>query len=332
VPPTRKTTRLALAAVLLTLLAPACGSPDRSAPAPGGQGAGSAQQTWPRTITHAMGRTELPRQPRRVVALDNSYVEATMLLGAEVVGFTEYRGITDTLPDYLGDDRTAHAGRAVSVGTVEEPGLEQIAALKPDLIVSAKVRHEALYAQLAQIAPTIMSETTGPTWKQNITFLGRSLGREDVARRELAAYQTEAKKVGDAIRAEAGDPKISVVRFLDGPTRLYQKASFSGTVLQDAGLSRPRSQDVDDFDLEIGEERIALADGDKIFVATFDDEKRTGSATKASFAANPLWKPLAEKVVEVPDATWMTSVSVQGAYRVLADLAQAYGVPGPSTR
>ena len=36
------------------------------------------------------------------------------------------------------------------------------------------------------------------------------------------------------------------------------------------------------------------------------------------------------EVVEVDDQTWMTAVSIQGAYFVLADIAEAFDVPAPA--
>ncbi|PRY61455.1 iron complex transport system substrate-binding protein [Knoellia remsis] len=321
----------ALAALLISLLLglTACGS-GGSADEPAASGGASGEGgTWPRTITHAMGTTEIKKQPVRVLALDNSYAEATLALQAQLVGFTQYRGLGETLPDYLGDARTAYAKDAKSVGTLAEPNLEQIAALQPDLIISAKVRHEKIYPQLSKIAPTVMSETTGAQWKDNMTMFGKALGKEDLAAQILGDYEKAAAEVGKAVNAKAGNPTISVVRFLDGPTRLYQKASFTGIILEDAGLARPPSQDVDDFAAEISEEKIKDADADKIFVTTYDAEDDKGTKTREQFAANPLWAPLAPKVVQVDDGTWMTSVSVQGAYVVLADLAKTFGVDAP---
>lgn len=49
-----------------------------------------------------------------------------------------------------------------------------------------------------------------------------------------------------------------------------------------------------------------------------------------TFRQNPLWAPLAPRVVEVKDAEWMSAVSVQGAYHILADIAKAFDVPGPT--
>ncbi|GAA1586156.1 iron-siderophore ABC transporter substrate-binding protein [Kribbella sancticallisti] len=295
----------------------------------GAAGAG-ASDGFPRTVEHAMGTTEIKTKPKRVVALDTSFVDATLIMDTPVVGYTDYRTINGKLPDYLGEDRTTYGSESESVGTLAEPNLEKIAALKPDLIVSAKVRHEKLYEQLSKIAPTIMSETTGPTWKDNIRLEAKALGQEELADKELSAYEAAAKSVGAAINAKANNPKISVVRFVDGPTRLYQNSSFSGIVLKDAGLARPKPQDVNDFAAEISAERIKDADGDAIFVATYSDDKGLSKKTADQFKANPLWKPLAPKVHEVQDITWMTAVGLQGAWEILTDLAKTFDVPAPS--
>lgn len=319
----RFTALLAVAALTLS----ACGSSD-SGDAP--DAAGASAVGFPRTVEHAMGKTEIKTKPKRVVALDASFVDATLILDTPVVGYTDYRSINGKLPDYLGDDRTTYGSEAQAVGTLAEPNLEKIAELDPDLIITAKVRHEKLYDQLSAIAPTIMSETTGPTWKDNIRLEAKALGEEDLAEKELSSYENAAKTVGDAINAKAGNPTISVVRFVDGPTRLYQNASFSGIVLKDAGLKRPAPQDVNGFALEISPERIKDADADAIFVATYADEKGLSAKTAAQFQANPLWKPLAAKVHEVPDLTWMTAVGLQGAWSILTDLAKTFDVPAPA--
>lgn len=317
-----------LAGVALVALA-GCGSstdtatPDKTTTS---ASAAPASDGFPRTIEHAMGTTEIKVKPKRILALDASYVDNTLLLDHEVIGFTSYRSIEDKLPDYLGADRETYAKNAVSVGTLEEPSLEKIYQLKPDLIVSAKVRHEKIYKELSAIAPTIMSESTGPTWKENVRLLAKALGEEKKADAEIGEYEKRAKAIGDEINAKAGNPTISVVRFVDGPTRLYQKASFSGIVLKDAGLARPKSQDVEDFAAEISEERIADADADHIFVTTYIDESDAAVKTKAKFEQNPLWKLLKGEVHEVDDALWMTPVSIQGAHFILDDLAKTFGV------
>jgi iron complex transport system substrate-binding protein len=282
----------------------------------------TADSSYPRTITHDKGKTVIPARPQRIVALDNSLVEAVVLLkGPLVGGISSYRDLKG-FPAYLGPA----VKDTKEVGPMESPDVEAVAALKPDLIVSATIRHDALYDELSKIAPTVFVKTTGPQWQQNITTLGGVLGAEDEATKALADYKQRAKTIGDAINTKAGSPTISVVRFLDGPTRLMQKATFIGSILKDAGLARPTSQDVEDFALEVGEEQIRQADGGHIFVTSFSG----GQAAKERFERNPLWKQLqgvkAGNVHDVPDEIWMTSVSIQGAQLVLDDLAKTFAV------
>ncbi|WP_019201922.1 ABC transporter substrate-binding protein [Tsukamurella sp. 1534] len=316
-------TRVATAAIAVGLLT-ACGSGEPSTTTSSSAAGGAG---FPRTVEHALGSTTIPAQPQRVAALDASFVDATLMLDTKVVAFTEYNQLGDKLPGYLGKSGTAYGAEAQPVGKLASPSLEKLAGIKPDLVVSAKVRHDKIYPQLSSIAPTVFSETTGPTWKDNIRLLSRALGKESLADQRIAEYEAQAKKVGDAVKAKAGpDTTISVVRFVEGPTRLYAKKSFSGIVLQDAGLARPAPQDVDQFTVEINPEQIPMADGTKIFVTT-NGEK--GGPSRGAFLQNPLWQPLAPKAVEVNDAEWMSSVSVQGAYRILSDIAKGFDVPGP---
>jgi iron complex transport system substrate-binding protein len=308
-----------LAGLALFVGASACGTSNPTGDSGGGVG---TETGWPRTITHDKGSTEIKAKPQRIVALDNSLVEAVVLLGRPLVGgISSYRNLK-TFPDYLGDA----VKDTKELGPLDNPNLELIASLRPDLIVSATVRHDALYDKLSAIAPTIFVKTTGPIWKDNIILLGKALGEETRAAQELARYEARARQIGDDINAKAGNPTISVVRFVDGPTRLMARASFIGIILADAGLRRPPSQDKDEFATEISEEQIELADADHIFVTTYSG----GEEHKRRFEANPLWKRLsavqAGNLHEVKDELWMTSVSVQGAHFVLDDLASTFQV------
>ncbi|MFF8972238.1 ABC transporter substrate-binding protein [Streptomyces sp. NPDC014995] len=302
----------------------ACGGPDGSAATTdSAAAAGEKSAGFPRTIEHHKGSTEIKAKPQRIVALDNSLVEAVVALDGKLVGgIGAYRDQKE-FPPYLGDA----VKDTKDVGPLESPNLEAVAALKPDLIVSATVRHDDLYEQLGEIAPTVFVETTGPLWKDNITLLGKALGEEAKAEEKLAAYETRAKKIGDAINAKEGDPTVSMVRFLDGPTRIYLRKTFSGIILEDMGLARPKNQqDPELFNLEISEEQIAQADADVIFYSSYSG----GEERKEKFFANPLWKRLTAvkngAVHEVKDEIWMTSVSLQGADLVLDDMADIFEV------
>ncbi|MEV0378593.1 iron-siderophore ABC transporter substrate-binding protein [Nonomuraea sp. NPDC050643] len=319
--------RVLVGTLLMAGLA-ACGS--TSTPA-----AGPASSAAPfRTIEHAMGQTVIPAQPKRVVALDQSFVDAVLTLETPVVGYTTYRSIDDKLPDYLGTVAEQYGKEATPVGTLEQPSLEKVMALKPDLIVSAKVRHEALYDKLSKIAPTVFSETTGAIWKDNIRLMGRALGKEDLAETRIKAFEERAATIGTAVKEKQGGtlPTISVVRFAGEPTvRLYVENSYSGVVLKDVGFPRPKSQPAqpDAIAVDVSQERIADLDADHIFVATYPDP--TSDGPKEKFVGNPLWGKLKGDKHEVSDLTWMSAVGIQGAHAILDDLAKLFEVDPAKT-
>lgn len=308
------------AAVALTLSACGGGAEQADSGTSGSGGAGD-ESGFPRTVENALGSTEIPAEPERIVTLDPSFTDAAITLGGHVVGYATFFSGEEPLPEYLGEDAQKYAGDAENLGMVTEPSLEKLAALQPDLILSAKVRHEDIADKLSKIAPTVMSETTGPTWKENTLLVGEAIGQEDAAKKKIAAYEKRAAAIGKEINAKAGDPTISVVNFRSDGSRLYQKASFIGVVLSDAGLARPPSQDVDDFAADFSQERIEAADADYIFVtATQADD------VQKKFQNNPLWGQLKGKTVPVDASHWIVGTGLPTAHLVLDDLAETFGV------
>lgn len=317
---------IAVGALALGLAA--CQSPSADEATP----EASSDSGFPVTIEHAMGETTIPERPVRVVALDPSYVDATLLLGAELVGYAEYRQDPENpFAPYLGDvsDETADA---VNVGTIAEPDLEKILELEPDLIISAKVRQEALYPQLSKIAPTVFSESTGPTWKENVVLLGTALGLQDEAEAAVAEYEERAAAVGEQILAENPDATYSLVRFAGEDTaRLYSSDSFIGEIMADMGLPRPADapDTTDSIFVPLSAENILQADASVIMVSAWEPEGAEGDASRAQreqFESNPLWERLTGEVLPVDDTTFVSSVSIQGAHAVITELAEHYGV------
>ncbi|MEU7104748.1 iron-siderophore ABC transporter substrate-binding protein [Streptomyces sp. NPDC046215] len=322
----RRVSAALLAVIISGSALAACGGDgekdDESKPAASADG-------FPRSITHAMGTTEIKKKPRRVVVLDTGELDDVTMLGIKPVGAVSPHMKTEGgFPAYLGDK----IKDTKDVGPMAEPNIERIMSLKPDLILSSKVRHAKVYDKLKGIAPTVFTETTGAPWKDNLKVHAKALGLEKEAATAMDAYEKRAKALGEEIKKKNDGtmPTASVVRFVAGPTRLYQKQSFSGIVLSDIGLRRPESQDVDEPMLEVSPEQIDKADADLVFVTVADDPKKT---QQGAVQENPLWKGLEavknDKVVQVPDETWMSGIGIQAANRVLDDIAKAAGVDAP---
>ncbi|SCG62586.1 iron complex transport system substrate-binding protein [Micromonospora echinaurantiaca] len=273
-----------------------------------------------REITHAMGTTNVPAEPKRVVVLDTDKIDTALSLGITPVGAAT-AGEARSWPTYFGEDKLAGIKE---VGVLTEPDLEAINALKPDLILGSKFRQEKFYDELAAIAPTVFTEKVGITWKENFLLDGKALGKEQQAKDLLTTYETRAKEFGTKL-GDAANRKISIVRFVPGNIRVYGPDSFSGIVIGDTGLGRPERQQLANkedkrFDL-VSPERVNEVDGDVIFVTAYG-EKAAGEQAKVT--AGSLWKGLsavkAGKTYVVSDEIWMTGIGVGAANKIVDDL------------
>lgn len=316
------------AAVTAGLLATAaCGGGSDKDTDDTGSSSAASDSAFPRTVEHAMGEAEIKERPQRVVALDMTFVDATLALETPVVGYTTFASPDEELPAYFGEDAEEYGKEATPVGMLAEPDLEKITALEPDLILSAKVRHEKLYDQLSAIAPTLFTEDTGATWKENLGLVGEALGQEELAEEKVGAFEERAQAIGDAVREkDGGNPEVSVVRFVDGPTRLYKEDTYIGVLVNDLGFDKPADAQGTGFNADVSEEQIKKVDADDIFVTAYPDPQGASEKSRDKYTSNPLWKQLKGEVHEVDDITWMIAVGLYGAHEVLDDVADTYGV------
>ena len=297
-------TGLALAAALSLA---GCGSSEE--PAAGGGPATSADGDFPRTVDHAMGSTEIPERPERVVVLDTGELDSVLSLGVTPVGAVT-TAVSDGFLSYLADDA---AGIEV-VGTISEPDLEAIAAAEPDLILSNRTRHEDIYEQLSQIAPTVFADRVGAVWKDNLRLDAEALGLEDEADALIAAYEADAAALGQEIGDPAGTT-VSTMRFVQGGIRVYTADSFIGTVMADVGLDHLQlpTDDVATF-AELSAEELTRADADVVLYSSYGPAEDSG---EAAVVAGPLW-PLLSGVAQggahaVEDDVFYTGIGLRAA-------------------
>ncbi|WP_371615651.1 ABC transporter substrate-binding protein [Streptomyces sp. NBC_00454] len=277
-------------------------------------GTTAAAGQFPRTVTHAMGSTELKAAPKRVVVLDVGELDNVVSLGMQPVGYAPTEG-DEGIPGYLKKD----AGEPKSVGTINNLNLEAINALKPDLILGSQLRSADKYDALSKIAPTVFSIRPGFPWKENYLLNAAALDKSAEAKAKLGAYEAKAKKLGEDLGEKK--PTVTMLRYMPGKTRLYAGASFIGTILKDSGIPRPQNQQVEDLAVEISPERMDEAAADWIFTGVYGPKDKT---KRDSAEDNPLWKGLEAvkkgQAKDVPDETWYLGLGVTAADKVLDDL------------
>lgn len=285
---------------------------------------GLAAPASAREITHAMGTTEVPDAPQRVVMLTNEGTEALVYIGVIPVGAVQ---------SWDGDPWYAHLDEAlkdtVALGTENAVNLEVLASLEPDLIIGNKVRQEKIYDQLSAIAPTVFAEDLSGSWQDNLTLYSQTVGKAEEGKAALAAFNaratTLAASIGDGLKEE-----ISLVRFAPGRVRLYYKDTFAGGILALMGFHRPAAQDKDEFAEEIQKERIPDMAGDRIFYFSDDADPEDVKANLDEWISDPLWLNLdavkAGRAQRVSELVWNTGGGIFCAHMLLDEIAVIYGV------
>lgn len=275
-----------------------------------------------RVIEHAMETTELKGTPQKVVILTNEGTEALLALGVKPVGAVQ---------SWTGNPWYPHIQEQMEgvtvVGLESQVNLEAIAALQPDLIIGNKMRQENIYEQLSAIAPTVFADTLRGKWQVNFELYAKALNKEEEGKQVMADFDQRIQE----FKETAGDKlstEVSVVRFMAGKSRIYYKDTFSGVIFDQIGITRPDSQNKEEFADEVTKERIPEMEGDIMFYFTYDTGDGEATKTEQEWINDPIFKNLNvvknNKFYKVNDAIWNTAGGVLAANLLLDDLSQYF--------
>jgi iron complex transport system substrate-binding protein len=263
----------------------------------------SSPPTEYRFVEDTIAKVKVPINPQRLVTLHGTALESVLALGEIPVG-TTLNGNINQQPDFLIDK----LNNVQIVGSFSEPNLEKILLLKPDLILDMDTAN--IYKLLSQIAPTIVTEyNPSDSWQPNLKIYAEALGKPELAQEIIANYYNKLEKLKAEIEKKGKPITVSVIRIYPQVITFYQPDSFSGSILKDAGLSRPPLQNKGGGQQLISQELISEADADIIFYWAYGDDYSSKSDRIANslekLKSDPLWQQLNAvkqgKVYQVPD-------------------------------
>lgn len=194
-------------------------------------------------ITHDMGQTCVADGVQRVIALEWTYAEDLLALGMQPVGIADIEGYDNWL-----DILVALDDDMVDVGTRQEPNLEQIIELEPDLILAASFRVAENYDELSAIAPTLAFNSYpadgASHYDQMVdTFNTIALvtGREAEAEAVLEQVQTTYTAAAEAIAASdlTNNTFILAQSYISGDApvfRLFTDNAMAVEIMRQIGL------------------------------------------------------------------------------------------------
>jgi iron complex transport system substrate-binding protein len=242
---------------------------------------------------------EVPASPERVVTLSEPTLDGALALGVVPVGTTAGRG-QQGVPLYLSD---LGAGIPV-VGNVANPNYEEIAKVRPDLILvdGTSINNNAeVIAILEEIAPVVICGYAGGDWRVNFSIVAEALGRTAEAEQVVASYERHAAEVAAQLAGPYGASTFSIVRWQGTSASMILNELPPGRVLADLGLARPANQDRDGrgHSEPVSLENLGEIDADYMFFGTLGgssvDNPQAGGAADLEGARMAL-----EEAVQTP--------------------------------
>ncbi|WOF78462.1 iron-siderophore ABC transporter substrate-binding protein [Pseudomonas sp. FeN3W] len=281
-----------------------------------------------RQVQDAFGNTvSVPAAPKRVITLSEIDLDTALALGVTPVGTINGRGQAAP-PRYL--DGRLPAGIEV-VGDIDNPNLETLLELEPDLILTGPVKPEQL-AILNEIAPTVITFNWARPWQESMQRTAQALNRKAEAKAVLERYWARIEEARKRLADHQGET-LSIVRWNPkGPSYMFLDA-FSSSVVEDIGLVRPPHQQDPGHthSMALSLESLELLDADWLVIGTL---ATSGEAVEAMQQAEqtPAFRQLsairAKRFGAVDGSLWTSLGGPQAALQVIEDVEELLGKAG----
>lgn len=270
-------------------------------------------QAVPIDVNDGQHVVHLQTAPKRVVALEFSFIDALAAVGVTPVGAADDGDPKRVLP------RVRNAiGEWASVGLRAQPSIEQIARLKPDLIIADLNRHQALYSDLSQIAPTLLLPSRGEDYEGSLKsgqIIGQAIGKQAEMNARIEANRQHLASVASAM------PKGVSVLFgvaREDSFSVHGPSSYAGSVLAAIGLKVPPVRTGAAPTEFISLEQLLALNPDWLLVGHY----RRPSIVDG-WSQQPLWQVLTSvrehHSVEVDGDTWARNRGIMASEQIADD-------------
>lgn len=178
------------------------------------------------------------------------------------------------------------------LGNSNQPNLEKILKLNPNLIIGIYIYGEPILGKLSQIAPTALGKWKDfSSWREHFDFVAHSLGKEKKAEEVWDHYRQRTADIRTALGENLQSKKVSFIYAHSGVLNTDTiKNSFSGGIFADIGIRQP-DYAIEGWDASsLSEELIPTIDADILFVGAWGDV--SAQSLLDDWQQKPLWKQL----------------------------------------
>ncbi|MGG0287610.1 Fe(3+) dicitrate ABC transporter substrate-binding protein [Peribacillus butanolivorans] len=265
----------------IMMLLTGCNTSQKTTEAEKKQNSAETKNQEIRTIKHEMGETEIQNTPTKIVTLELSFVDSLNALGINPIGISD-----DNKKDMI----TKLVGKEIdytSVGTREQPNLEVISSLQPDLIIADAERHKGIYKDLQKIAPTVILKSRESTYQENLDSfktIAKAVNKEEAAEKRLSEHEKTIKELKSKLNVNSSMTVLpAVVR--DTSFQAHTSSSYDGELLERLGLKNAIQQEQPHAEMNL--EQLVEINPDVLLLANNE-----GKLLTDEWKDNPLWKDL----------------------------------------
>ncbi|WP_036710986.1 ABC transporter substrate-binding protein [Paenibacillus pinihumi] len=269
--------------IVLTVVLSGCGSSavsPNSSPQAGTNGGDTAQQpnaaqeAATTTYKDGLGReVEIPTHPQRIVVLQ--YLPEMLAVGVKPVG-----AATHLLKNFV--SIKDQVGGIEDTGAANDPNLEKILELQPDLIIGADW-HEEQLDKLSKIAPTVIVKWAGNDAFQHFKDTADVLGMSEQAEEWVQNYNKKAEearaKLSSFVKEGETFGTVVIGGFDKGQLRVYGNGNVGYVLFESLkfpmtdAVKQAWNKDEHELGMNISMEKLPeFASADRLFVVKFDND------------------------------------------------------------
>lgn len=218
------------------------------------------------SVETKFGSIEVPKDPKKVVAVGWGDAETALALGVQPVGASDWvefggKGVGPWAEDLY--------DQAPEIIATMEPDYEAIAALEPDLILDTNSSGEQKrYDRLSEIAPTVGVPEGGDnyltTMDQQVDLVSQALGKDDEGKKLLKDLDQTFEEAAKAHPEFDGKSVTVAAKTADG-WGAYVEASSRVQVMERLGFTQSEKIDegkAEGFSVPVSEEKLNDLDAD----------------------------------------------------------------------
>ena len=267
-------------------------------------------------------------QPARVIVLEYSFLDAVVLAGISPVGIADDQRKERILP-VIRQQLKAYT----SVGLRGQPSIETIASLKPDLIIADKTRHQAIYAELQKIAPTLLLRSYGAEYPQllkDARIIGAALDKEAEVNAALVLHQQHmddySQRLSNYAKINLMNQQLLFAVTSQRTMTMHGTQAFASGVIRRLGLQNTAPVNDQRAYIQIGFEQLLKMNPNWLIIGDYSAEEG-GSELLKRWQKHPLWQQLSaiksSQLLTADPLVWSLRRGIYGAERIATDLTTA---------